>query len=81
MVMPRASALTQNTFDDSHTTARFGNSKVCGDHLCAHGEHLKWVNAVEQSQKIGYGKVGTHSSGEDVMHEMANTIPEPTKTP
>jgi hypothetical protein len=27
--------------DDQHLTARFGNSKVCGDHLCAPGE---WSN-------------------------------------
>lgn len=80
MNLPQANALEPSTFDDSHTTARFGNSKVCGDHLCVPGEHAKWVNAVSQSQKLGHGKVGPHSNGSDVMHELADTIPQPTTT-
>lgn len=47
---PIVNALTKNTFDDSHTTARFGNSKVCGDHLCAPGEHQKMIEAMMQAQ-------------------------------
>jgi hypothetical protein len=80
MAMPQANALTKSTWDDSHTTARFGNSKVCGDHLCVPGEHAKWVNAISQSQKLGYGKVGTNSNGEDVMGRIADTTPMPTQT-
>jgi hypothetical protein len=80
MVLPQANALTQSTYNFSPTTVRWGNSKVCGDHICATGEHDKWVNAIAQSQKIGTGKVGTNSLGEDVMHKMVNTIPAPPIT-
>lgn len=78
MAIPQASALTKNMWDDSHTTARFGNSKVCGDHMCAPGEHSKWTAAVSQSQKVGTGKVGANPHGEDVMHKMAGSTTEPT---
>lgn len=80
VALPQAHALTINTWDDSHTTARFGNSKVCGDHLCAKGEHEKWVNAVWQSQKVSQGKIGKNSNGEDVMHKIADTTPAPSPT-
>ncbi|MEO9276453.1 MAG: hypothetical protein ABI340_01550 [Nitrososphaera sp.] len=72
VAIPPASALTQNTFDDSHTTARFGNSKVCGDHLCAPGEHAKWVQALNDAQRanqVGHSKNAQH--GEDVIHQLA----------
>src|SRR2546428_6146032 len=49
--LPSANAMqTRNTFDDSHTTARFGSSPVCGDHICAPGEHNKMMQAMEQAQ-------------------------------
>lgn len=74
VAIPPASALTKNTFDDSHTTARFGNSKVCGDHLCAPGEHAKWVQALNDAQRanqVGHSKNAQH--GEDVMHQLAGS--------
>jgi hypothetical protein len=51
-ILPAANALTKNTWDDSHTTARFGNSKVCGDHLCAPGEHQALVQKINDAQKL-----------------------------
>ncbi len=36
--------------DDQHLTARFGNSKVCGDHLCGPGEWAKLQNNLNQAQ-------------------------------
>ena len=48
---PLASALTRNTFDDSHTTARLGNSKVCGDHICKPGEHEKMKEDLNNAQR------------------------------
>jgi hypothetical protein len=36
--------------DDQHTTARFGNTKVCGDHLCGPGEWAKLQNNINQAQ-------------------------------
>lgn len=76
--LQQANALIQRDFsvyDDSHTTARYGVSKVCGNHICAPGEHSQWVNAMWQSQKTGYGKVTNAQHGEDVMHKMAGSTP------
>ena len=75
-----ANALTQRDFsvyDDSHTTASYGISKVCGNHLCAPGEHSQWINTLWQSQKTGYGKVGNAPHGEDVIHKMVGSTPSP----
>lgn len=69
--VPQASALTKSTWSDNISTASYGNSVVCGDHKCALGEHTKWINAVWQSQKVSYGKVGSAPHGEDVMHALA----------
>ncbi|OLC93733.1 MAG: hypothetical protein AUI92_02260 [Thaumarchaeota archaeon 13_1_40CM_3_38_6] len=49
--LPVANALTRNAFNDSHTTARFGNSKVCGDHICAPGEHEKMSTELNTAQR------------------------------
>lgn len=78
--MPQVNALTQRDFsvyDDSHTTASYGVSKVCGNHLCSPGEHAQWINTLWQSQKTGYGKVGNALHGEDVMHNMAGSTAPP----
>src|SRR5690348_17444200 len=65
--LPQVNALVQRDFsilDDSHTTASYGYSKVCGNHLCAPGEHTKWLNAVWHSQSTSYGKVTNAPHGE-----------------
>ncbi len=52
-VLPSVGALTKGTFAsdfDSHTTARFGNTKVCGDHLCAPGEFEKMKEQLNMAQ-------------------------------
>ena len=36
--------------DDQHLTARFGNSKVCGDHMCTAGEWFKLQANLNQAQ-------------------------------
>ena len=36
--------------NDQHLTARFGNDKVCGDHLCAPGEWTKLQDNLNQAQ-------------------------------
>lgn len=78
VAIPQASALTKSNVMTNISTASYGNSLVCGDHKCAPGEHTQWVNAVWQSQKVSYGKVGSAPHGEDVMHNMAGSTPEPT---
>ena len=50
--LPAANALYRNMFDDSHLTARFGNNKVCGDHLCAPGEYSKMIQKINDAQKL-----------------------------
>jgi len=74
MSIPVASALTPRTdFNDNHTTARFGNSVVCGDHICAPGEHNRWIKMINDAQRsyaAGYATSGQH--GEDVLHQLAN---------
>lgn len=41
-------------FSNQHLTVRFGNNKVCGDHMCVAGE---WAKLQENQNKaqIGYG--------------------------
>jgi len=38
--------------NDQHLTARFGNDKVCGDHLCAPGEWTKLQENLNQAQIV-----------------------------
>lgn len=71
MVLPQASALTQSNVMKNISTASYGNSLVCGDHKCAPGEHMQWINAVWQTQKTNSGKIGSTYNGEDVMHKLA----------
>src|SRR2546428_68299 len=49
--LPVANALTRNVFNDSHTTARFGSSNVCGDHICAPGEREKMSTELNNAQR------------------------------
>ena len=69
--VPQANALTQSTKFDSISTASFGHSVVCGDHVCAPGEHTAWTDAMWASQKVTTGKVGSAPYGEDVMAALA----------
>lgn len=80
MVIPQASALTNNRVDNSHVTARFeGDLKVCGSHLCASGEKTVWDKSVWGSQHMSQGKVShTQQHGEDVMKKMSGATPNPT---
>ena len=77
MAIPQANALTKSNVMTYISTATYGNSLVCGDHKCAPGEHTKWVDAIWQSQKVSYGKVRSAPHGEDVMHNLAGSTPEP----
>jgi hypothetical protein len=74
--VPQANALTKSYVMTNISTASYSNSLVCGDHKCAPGEHTKWSTAMWQSQKMSYGKIGSTSHGEDVLHKLAGSIPE-----
>jgi hypothetical protein len=52
ITVPAATALTQrDNFDDSHTTTIYlGGQKICGDHLCKHGEYDKQIKQLSDAQ-------------------------------
>lgn len=51
-VLPSASALTQRTdFSNRHTTASWGNSRICGDHICKSGEQTEMQMKLSASQR------------------------------
>ncbi|CUR52185.1 exported protein of unknown function [Nitrosotalea devaniterrae] len=54
--VPTSSNLVKRDYsytDDQHLTARFGNSRVCGDHMCAPGEWTKLQESLNHAQ-IGH---------------------------
>ena len=73
IVLPQAIALNPNPVDNSHVTDRFyGHMKVCGVHLCEHGQKTEWQKSVWGHQDISQGKI-THPTqhGEDVMSKLS----------
>ena len=51
--IPASNALIQRNFsylNDNHLTVRTGDTKVCGDHLCAPGEWDKLQSAINAAQ-------------------------------
>jgi hypothetical protein len=79
MVVPShlASALTVRTvFDNRHTSATFGDSKICGDHVCAKGEKPRWTQATWGFQRINSTKipVALHRKNYSITHDKRNFI-------
>jgi len=67
-VMPTANALTTRTdFSDRHTSASYGNSRICGDHICKPGEQTQWLNKMAELQREGTGKIGKASTYLDAL--------------
>ena len=70
----QASALQVRTvFDNRHTSASFGDSKICGDHICAKGEKTKWIHAIWSLQRPNSGHIPVAQHGEDIMSKLAMT--------
>lgn len=70
----QASALQVRTvFDNRHTSASFGDSKICGDHICAKGEKTKWIHAIWSLQRPNTGPIPVAQHGEDIMSKLAMT--------
>lgn len=68
----QASALQVRTvFDNRHTSATFGDSKICGDHICAKGEKTKWTHAIWSLQRPNTGSLPIAQHGEDIMYQLA----------
>lgn len=69
-----ASALEVRTvFDNRHTSASFGDSRVCGDHLCGLGEKPQWTHATWGSQHLNSSRLPVAYHGEDIMSELAKS--------
>src|SRR5690348_17089262 len=57
---PSANALTKRDYfalDDQPLVARYGNSPVCGNHICGPGEQSKMQQELNQAQK---GNMSSH---------------------
>jgi hypothetical protein len=66
--IPASGVLEKRNFDyltDQHLTARLGNNKVCGDHMCAAGE---WTKLQENLNKAQIG------------HSLEKNIPNTTSS-
>lgn len=67
-----ANALEVRTdFYNRHTTASHGDSRICGDHICAAGEKLKWTQATWGLQHPNSKKIPIAQHGEDIMSKLA----------
>ena len=61
-VLPYANALTQRTdFSNRHTTASWGNSRVCGDHICKSGEQTQLQMKLSSAQRGETGNTKVHT--------------------
>jgi len=60
-------------FKNRHESATFGNSRVCGDHLCGLGEKPQWTHATWGSQHLSAPKLPVAPLGEDIMSELAKS--------
>ena len=74
--IPSASALTKRDYfalDDQPLVARYGNSPVCGDHICGPGEQAKMQQELNQAQT---GKAPTHMmmSGQAMTSDKGQTM-------
>jgi hypothetical protein len=69
-ITQEANALTKGSGYYNWSTASLGPSKVCGNHICAHGENSKWLNAVIASQREGPDKAKGGYQGHVIMHQI-----------
>ena len=83
--IPTSSNLVKRDFsvmDDQHTTASYGNSKVCGDHLCVTGEWTQLQATINKAQisppTANSTKSVSISSNVTTTVSTNSTIPVPT---
>jgi len=72
--IPSASALTKRDFsvlNDQHTTASYGYSMICGDHVCSSGEFSKMQQLLSQAQQ---GKITLIPMQEQPMMSSNETM-------
>lgn len=67
--------------NDQHLTARFGNDRVCGDHLCAPGEWAKLQQNLNQAQIAHPSTNSTKSvSSPTITTNSTQSVSSPTIT-
>lgn len=65
--------------NDQHLTVRFGNTKVCGDHMCGPGE---WAKLQEDLANAQFGAIGKNQTQTTSTSNVTMTTPtQPTMTP
>jgi hypothetical protein len=78
-VLPMANALTARTdFSDRHLSASYGNSPICGDHVCGPGEKTAWADKISSLQREGTGKIGKGETYKDVLQHIQFTSGMPS---
>lgn len=82
---PSANALIQRDwsygYNDNQMTARYGNTKVCGDHMCAPGEWDQLQSKITAAQ-LGYqGGRNTTQTTTPYTPSTVPSTPTPTATP
>jgi hypothetical protein len=82
LTIPAASALIQRNysygFNDNHITARYGNTLVCGDHMCAPGEWDK-LQAKLTAAQLGYQ--GGRNATQTTTTPPPSTVPSAPTAP
>jgi hypothetical protein len=80
LTVPAANALIKRDYyylNDQHLTARFGNTQVCGDHMCAPGEWDKLQASLAAAQ---LGHQGGRNQTQPSSAPAAGTAPAPPTT-
>ena len=78
-VLPVANALTARTdFSNRHLSASYGNSPICGDHICAPGEKTAWAEKISELQRGGTGKIVSGETYHDVLKNIQSTSGSPS---
>ncbi len=73
-VLPMANALTARTdFSNRQLSASYGNSPICGDHVCTSGEKTTWMNEMASLQRGGTGKIVAGETYQDVLKHIKST--------
>jgi hypothetical protein len=76
IILPAANALVPRDYaylNDNHLTALYGNTMVCGDHMCAPGEWDKLQSSLTTAQ-LG------HQGGRNATTTTIPAAPTPTTT-
>lgn len=77
--LPIANALTARTdFGNRHLSASYGNSPICGDHICAPGEKTSWASKISELQRVGPGKIVAGETYKDVLQHIQTTSGTPS---